>query len=124
QQILADPQHPYTRKLVAAAPSLASRRIQAARSATVDAEVSGGTGALDAELIARAAEREADSSDADLISVKNISKLYRIRQQGFKYNELLAVNDISFGVKKGTTTALVGESGSGKSTVAKLFLQL
>jgi peptide/nickel transport system ATP-binding protein len=124
QQILADPQHPYTRKLVAAAPSLASRRIQAARADTVDTEISGGTGALDAELIARAAEREADSSDADLISVKNISKLYRIRQRGFKYNELLAVNDISFGVKKGTTTALVGESGSGKSTVAKLFLQL
>jgi len=124
QQILADPQHPYTRKLVAAAPSLASRRIQAARADTVDSEISGGTGALDADLIARAAEREADSSDADLISVKNISKLYRIRQRGFKYNELLAVNDISFGVKKGTTTALVGESGSGKSTVAKLFLQL
>jgi len=31
---------------------------------------------------------------------------------------------VSFGIKKGTTTALVGESGSGKSTVAKLILQL
>ena len=124
QQILADPQHPYTRRLVAAAPSLASRRIQAAKAETVDQEISGGSGALDDALIARAAEREAESSDVDLISVKNISKLYRIRQRGFKYNELLAVNDISFGVKKGTTTALVGESGSGKSTVAKLFLQL
>ncbi len=124
QQILADPQHPYTQKLVAAAPSLASRRIQASRSDTVDSGVSGGSGALDDALIARAAEREAAVPADDLISVKNISKLYRIRQRGFKYNELLAVNDISFGVKKGTTTALVGESGSGKSTVAKLFLQL
>jgi peptide/nickel transport system ATP-binding protein len=127
QEILANPRHPYTQRLVAAAPSLASRRIQSAKKAEVgevadDQQIYAG-GSLDDTLIARAAEREA-SEAGDLISVKNITKLYRIRKQGFKYNELLAVNDVSFGVKKGTTTALVGESGSGKSTVAKLILQL
>src|SRR5690554_2125146 len=124
QEILANPQHPYTQRLVAAAPSLASRRIQAAKKSTgeEDGEIYGG-GSLDDALLSRAADREAADA-GNLISVKNISKLYRIRKQGFKYNELLAVNDISFDVKKGTTTALVGESGSGKSTVAKLILQL
>jgi peptide/nickel transport system ATP-binding protein len=125
REILANPQHPYTQRLVAAAPSLASRRIQSAKTATTDDDVDiFDGGSLDDTLVARAADREQAAAAADLISVKNISKLYRIRKQGFGYNELLAVDDVSFGIKKGTTTALVGESGSGKSTVAKLILQL
>jgi peptide/nickel transport system ATP-binding protein len=126
-EILANPRHPYTQRLVAAAPSLASRRIQATKTAVATAEAGGSVfagGSIDDTLIARAAQREAAAPQADLISVQNISKMYRIRQQGLKYNELLAVDDVSFGIKRGTTTALVGESGSGKSTVAKLILQL
>ncbi|MBH0131246.1 ABC transporter ATP-binding protein [Salinibacterium sp. NK8237] len=123
--ILENPQHPYTQRLVSAAPSLASRRIQSIKTSSAD----GGSakifseGSLDQALIARAASREA-AADEDLIKVSNITKVYEIRKQGFRKDKLLAVNDISFGVKKGTTTALVGESGSGKSTVAKLILQL
>jgi peptide/nickel transport system ATP-binding protein len=123
--ILEDPQHPYTQRLVAAAPSLASRRIQSIKSnknSDNDLHIFG-QGSLDDVLIARAASREA-AATTDLITVKNITKVYEIRKQGFRKDKLLAVNDISFGVKKGTTTALVGESGSGKSTVAKLILQL
>lgn len=123
--ILEDPQHPYTQRLVAAAPSLASRRIQSIKSnknADDDLQIFG-QGSLDDALIARAASREAAAAK-DLIKVNNITKVYEIRKQGFRKDKLLAVNDISFGVKKGTTTALVGESGSGKSTVAKLILQL
>ncbi|EAR24563.1 Putative peptide ABC transport system ATP-binding protein [marine actinobacterium PHSC20C1] len=123
--ILEDPQHPYTQRLVAAAPSLASRRIQSIKShKSSDNDIHiFGQGSLDDALIARAASRESGASK-DLITVNNITKVYEIRKQGFRKDKLLAVNDISFGVKKGTTTALVGESGSGKSTVAKLILQL
>jgi peptide/nickel transport system ATP-binding protein len=126
KDILADPKHPYTQRLVAAAPSLASRRIQSAKHTATDAdeaEIFAG-GSIDDTLVARAVEREAAAPAKDLISLSNVSKVYRIRTKGLKHNELLAVNDVSFGVKKGTTTALVGESGSGKSTVAKLILQL
>jgi peptide/nickel transport system ATP-binding protein len=124
QDILADPKHPYTQRLVAAAPSLASRRIQSVKHrAPEEAEIFG-EGSLDDALLARAAERESAAPAKDLISVRNVSKMYRIRKQGFKHDELLAVNDVSFGVQKGTTSAIVGESGSGKSTVAKLILQL
>jgi len=125
RSILEDPQHPYTQRLVAAAPSLASRRIQSIKSHTSsddDVHIFA-QGSLDDALIARAARRES-AATKDLITVNNISKMYEIRKQGFRKDKLLAVNDISFGVKKGTTTALVGESGSGKSTVAKLVLQL
>lgn len=124
QEILANPQHPYTQRLVAAAPSLASRRIQAVKQNEVaDTEIFA-EGSIDTTLLERAAERENAAPAKDLISLRNVSKVYRIRKQGFRHDELKAVNDVSFGVQKGTTTALVGESGSGKSTVAKLLLQL
>lgn len=126
QEILANPRHPYTQRLVAAAPSLASRRIQSklTPSVTHGVEVSD-RGADDQELLARAHEREeAGRRDASYIEVANLSKVYKIRQQGFKTADLRAVDDVSFQIPKGTTMALVGESGSGKSTVAKLVLQL
>jgi peptide/nickel transport system ATP-binding protein len=126
KEILANPQHPYTQRLVAAAPSLASRRIQSALTPNIvhDADVSA-EGSDDAELIARAhAREEAGKADQRYISVQNLSKIYQIRQGGFKTTELKAVDDVSFAIPRGTTMALVGESGSGKSTVAKLVLQL
>jgi len=126
KEILANPQHPYTKRLVAAAPSLASRRIQSTiePASTSDVAVSA-KGSEDAELIARAHQREqAGKAATDYIAVDNLSKTYRIRQGGFSTTELKAVDDVSFRIPKGTTMALVGESGSGKSTVAKLVLQL
>lgn len=124
KELLANPQHPYTQRLVAAAPSLASRRIQSKKHPHEEKEAIYSPGALDTGLISRAEVREQAAPSKDLISVEGISKIYRIRKGGFRSDELLAVNDVSFGVKKGTTTAIVGESGSGKSTVAKLILQL
>jgi peptide/nickel transport system ATP-binding protein len=124
KEILANPLHPYTQRLVAAAPSLASRRIQSARRPeTTDHLDISDVGADDDALIAKADMRE-NVVTPDLISVENVSKVYKIRQGGFKTTELRAVDDVSFSIPKGTTTALVGESGSGKSTVAKLVLQL
>lgn len=124
QEILANPQHPYTQRLVSAAPSLASRRIQSSKHVnSTDAPIFS-EGSIDDALVDRAASREQAAPAKDLISVQSVSKTYRIRQQGLKYNELRAVDDVSFGIQRGTTTAIVGESGSGKSTVAKLILQL
>ena len=126
QEILANPQHPYTQRLVAAAPSLASQRIQSSIAPTHSHGLAiSDEGADDAELIARARQREeAGKKDSEYISVTNLSKVYKIRQGGFKTTDLRAVDDVSFSIPRGTTMALVGESGSGKSTVAKLVLQL
>ncbi|MCY7287745.1 MAG: ABC transporter ATP-binding protein, partial [Cryobacterium sp.] len=124
KELLANPQHPYTQRLVAAAPSLASRRIQSKKHPQEGTADIYSPGVLDTGLISRAGVREQAAPGKDLISVEGISKIYRIRKGGFRSDELLAVNDVSFGVKEGTTTAIVGESGSGKSTVAKLILKL
>jgi peptide/nickel transport system ATP-binding protein len=46
------------------------------------------------------------------------------RTGAFGRGELLAVNDVSFGVGIGEVVSLIGESGSGKSTVGKMILRL
>jgi peptide/nickel transport system ATP-binding protein len=127
-EILQNPQHPYTKRLVAAAPSLVSTRIRSAvhehhpLTHAVERE--------DVEVVdlMHAAEQVRDVPEADgppAIEFRDVSKLYRIRGgNGFSSSELIAVNEASFAVPRGTTLALVGESGSGKSTAAKLLLQL
>jgi len=129
-EILARPQHPYTQRLVAAAPSLASRRIQSQVKAhkpitgVLDDSTTGGDVDLVDAAITRAEAKAAIATDEVAIRFENVRKLYKIRKGNFGSVDFAAVDDVSFEVKKGTTMALVGESGSGKSTVAKLLLRL
>lgn len=51
----------------------------------------------------------------DIISVKNLKK---------SYNNIVAVNDISFSVKKGEFFGLLGHNGAGKSTTIDCILGL
>jgi peptide/nickel transport system ATP-binding protein len=114
-ELLRNPQHPYTQRLVASAPSLASRRIQVAKELGVETD----------ELLAptEAAVQPAQA-DEDFLQVQDLTKVYKLRSGVIKATDFKAVDDVSFSVKRGTTTAIVGESGSGKSTVAKMVLQL
>jgi microcin C transport system ATP-binding protein len=57
--------------------------------------------------------------DAPLLDVRNLN--VRFRQGG---NETIAVDGVSFTLKRGTTLALVGESGSGKSVTALSIVRL
>ncbi|MCT1603035.1 ABC transporter ATP-binding protein [Kocuria sp. p3-SID1433] len=95
-KLLRDPQHPYTKELVAAVPS------------------------LHAAEDGRRNEGEAD----ELIQVRDLVKEYRIRGSWGRSTAFRAVDQVSFDVRRGRTTAIVGESGSGKSTIAKMLLGL
>lgn len=110
--ILRHPEHPYTKRLVASAPSLVSQRIQSSKPAAPRQQLGSSTAAP-----------ETDRADAHrpLIEVSHLTRQFDIR--GSK-EPLLAVNDVSFSVRRQTTLALVGESGSGKSTVANMVLRL
>ena len=104
--ILENPQHPYTQRLVAAAPSIASQRIQA---------VVEDRGVQTIEDVTVA---------APTLRVRDLTKDYKIRQGAFRSEPFRAVDAVSFEIPRGKTLALVGESGSGKSTVAKMVLKL
>jgi peptide/nickel transport system ATP-binding protein len=128
REILQNPMHPYTQRLVAAAPSLASRRIQSASRPLDDLGYEATRVTEGVDLIA-AAESRLDAQSAAVaapvaIEVKDLSKIYKIRGGRGATATLKAVDGVDFQIAKGTTMALVGESGSGKSTVAKLLLRL
>jgi peptide/nickel transport system ATP-binding protein len=100
QQILEDPQHDYTKKLVASAPALTARR-----SAPVPHH-----------------DRPAD----DLLVATDLTKVFGDRGIGPRRarRDFVAVDRVSFRLGRGTTLAVVGESGSGKTTLARMVLGL
>lgn len=95
-QVLEDPQHPYTKRLVAAAPTRISTRLVPAH------------GALAIE------------PSRPVLEVSGLSKTFRL-PGGARVD---ATKDVAFSIARGESYALVGESGSGKSTTARLALLL
>ena len=112
-EVLQDPSHPYTQRLVKAAPSLASRRIESAHARGIQV--------ADDELLGASL---GSSSTEEILRVEHLTKVFEVHGAKGKDKTFTAVDDVSFGIRKGTTTALVGESGSGKSTVANIILNL
>ncbi|MER6158220.1 ABC transporter ATP-binding protein [Streptomyces sp. NPDC001868] len=102
RDILDHPRHAYTRRLLAAAPSLTTARPRA----TVTTPSAPGAAA------------------APLVEVHNAVKEFRLPRAEGSARTLRAVDDVSFTLHRGRTLALVGESGSGKSTTARLVLRL
>ncbi|ORB87480.1 ABC transporter ATP-binding protein [Mycobacterium kansasii] len=104
QNILRDPQNDYTRRLMAAAPSLTAQR-PAPR---------------------RPQNRPHPATQADdIIVVSQLTKTYRESHGApWRRAEFRAVDSVSFRLRRGSTLAVVGESGSGKSTVARMVLGL
>lgn len=119
-RILREPQHLYTKKLVHSAPSLASQRLSSVRERI---EVRKQAVQVAEEVAAADAEIAAVSDD--VVVAQNLTKAFKIRgSTPWQSTDFVAVDDVSFRLKRGTTTAIVGESGSGKSTVAQMVLGL
>src|SRR5690606_11335693 len=100
QEILANPRHPYTQRLVAAAPSLASQRI--------------GAGVQVTEHDAAGAE-----TPPAVVEVRDLGKEYSIRTGGLRHERFRAGDDVSLSIPRGQTLARVGSSASGKPALAQ-----
>ena len=108
-ELIAEPRHDYTRRLVASAPALAARRVGVATAR---------------ERVTHEAAEHVDKP-LDALVVSGLTKMYRVRDRvPWRHRGFVAVDDVSFGVRRASTTAIVGESGSGKTTLARMVLGL
>jgi peptide/nickel transport system ATP-binding protein len=141
--IFKDPQHPYTKGLLACRPQPGQRLRQLPTVADYMEEVVGpegdriiqakpqadyGTGlppireVSPREMQIRLSELE---EKGPLITVENLKVGYPVQGVfGRIERYVMAVNDVSFEVHQGETFGLVGESGCGKTTLGRALLQL
>jgi peptide/nickel transport system ATP-binding protein len=93
-EVLERPQHPYTRRLLAAVPTLHPPVRPSVEGAPIACAANG------------------------------LAKTYQSRGWFGRRREVAAVKDVSFEIRRGETLGLVGESGSGKSTIGRLVMRL
>ncbi|MEU1301432.1 ABC transporter ATP-binding protein [Streptomyces shenzhenensis] len=145
RQVLRDPRHEYTRRLVAAAARTGIRRpggpIEPSDAATSPAPVfvihvgpshvePGPPGpaaptpaGLVAELEPAGPAQRAPGTSAQ-IELRDVTKAFRARDERGRRVRRKAVDALSVSVARGETLGVVGESGSGKTTLARTLLRL
>ncbi|OBI14641.1 ABC transporter ATP-binding protein [Mycobacterium sp. E2497] len=99
EAILRDPQHDYTRRLVAAAPLLS---------------------------VKSPARPTGHRASGDILVASELTKVYR-EPRGWRrtrHPDFRAVDGVSLRLRRASTLAIAGESGSGKSTLARMVLGL
>lgn len=97
ESLLTSPQHPYTKSLLQAVPSIRPAKL-----------------------------RETASDGAVALQASSLSKSYSTKRGLFKSSTRVvnALADVSVRLRQGETLGVVGESGSGKSTLAKCVARL
>ena len=98
--VLSNPQHVYSKKLLAAVPENLVRSVKS--------------------------DLASLQKQDNLVEAKNVKVWFPVRQGLFRrvVDHIKAVDDIDLTIKAGSIMALVGESGCGKTTLGRAILQL
>ncbi len=119
--IFRDPRHPYLKALLHAVPRFdmaPGERLTPLR------EIKYEPGALQHT---RAPWPAGADAAGPLIAVNSITKRFSTRKSGWfgagPATSVLAVDDVSFDIRRGECLGLVGESGCGKTTMSKILLR-
>ena len=124
ENVLSNPQHAYTKGLLASKPP---RNRRPERLQTVASFLDGETGEF--KLISTQQRQQAQAEiykhKPELI-IKNLVTSFPLKKNIFGKitQDLRAVNQVNFDLYKGETLGLVGESGCGKTTLGRTILQL
>lgn len=103
-EVMSNPQHEYTKRLIAAVPTMNSKVLIPPVPAVV---------------------RNPSEASRPLVELVAVHKVYEGRHGLFsRGKDFVAVKGSSFTIPRGQTVAVVGESGSGKSTTAKMLLKI
>jgi len=106
--LLRQPRHPYTRELIASAPSLTAHVAASAPFPVEGVEP----------------HRAPSGSRATLLHTRGLTKDFRARTARGDMATVRALDGVSIDIPEGTTLGIVGESGSGKTTLARTIARL
>jgi len=126
EAIFRRPQHPYLKGLMAAVPHFGmapGERLRPLRDVKVDRQ-----NLMAAIAKPGVAAKPGTQKSGVLLSVRDLSKTFRTRNQAWELRQpqavaVPAVDAVSFDIKRGECLGLVGESGCGKTTVSKILMR-